>query len=158
MDYVGKECFKSWWTHYRSYTIIISGNSINDIRFGMLASPKEEMERTFDWTIACSDQQFTSGFTRGVMSLKLSIDEWIFNWILLHSLSELESMEYRPIRVTGKFLHNRELLMGPRSLITPKDEHKGGLLTQQDTSIGYLIITPFQLDNTEYKPMVIYLS
>lgn len=59
-------------------------------------------------------------------------------------------MEYRPVRVRGKFLHERELIMGPRSLITPKDEHKGGLLTQQDTSIGYLIITPFRIHNTKY--------
>lgn len=59
-------------------------------------------------------------------------------------------MEYRPVRVRGKFLHERELIMGPRSLITPKDEQKGGLLTQQDSSIGYLVITPFQIENRKY--------
>lgn len=59
-------------------------------------------------------------------------------------------MEYRPVRVRGKFLHERELIMGPRSLITPNDEHKGGLLTQQDSSMGYLVITPFQIENRRY--------
>lgn len=67
------------------------------------------------------------------------------------SLSDLDAMEYRPVRVRGKFLHNRELIMGPRSLITPNDEHKGGLFTQQDTSIGYLVITPFQLEDSKYN-------
>lgn len=73
------------------------------------------------------------------------------------SLSDLDSMEYRPVRVKGKFLHDRELIMGPRSLITPNDDHKGGLLTQQDSSIGYLIITPFQLEDRKYV-MINHLS
>lgn len=67
---------------------------------------------------------------------------------LPEDLSDLDSMEYRPVRVKGKFLHNRELIMGPRSLITPDDEHKGGLFTQQDTSIGYLVVTPFKLEDS----------
>lgn len=40
--------------------------------------------------------------------------------------------------------------MGPRSLITPKDDQKGGIFTQQDSSIGYLVITPFQMEDREY--------
>lgn len=58
------------------------------------------------------------------------------------------------MRIKGKFLHERELIMGPRTLITPKDEHKGGLMTQQDTSIGYLVITPFQLEETKYSEKI----
>lgn len=59
-------------------------------------------------------------------------------------------MEYRPVRVRGKFLHERELIMGPRSLITTKDHQKGGVFTQQDSSIGYLIITPFQIEDRKF--------
>lgn len=59
-------------------------------------------------------------------------------------------MEYELVRVRGKFLHDRELIMGPRSLVTKSaDEQKGGLITKQDSSIGYLVITPFQLEGRE---------
>lgn len=60
-------------------------------------------------------------------------------------------MEYRPIRVRGKFLHDKEITMGPRSLVMKGNlGQKGGILTQQNTSTGYLIITPFKLDGREY--------
>lgn len=61
-------------------------------------------------------------------------------------------MEYQAVRVRGKFLHDRELIMGPRSLVAKDgDEQKGGLITRQDSSIGYLIITPFQIEGREYE-------
>lgn len=59
-------------------------------------------------------------------------------------------MEYQSVRVRGRFLHDREVTMGPRSLIAKNsDEHKGGLITRQDSSIGFLVITPFQVEGTE---------
>lgn len=59
-------------------------------------------------------------------------------------------MEYQSVRVKGQFLHDRELIMGPRSLIEKNgNEAKGGLITRQDSSIGYLVITPFLVENTE---------
>lgn len=58
-------------------------------------------------------------------------------------------MEYQSVRVKGQFLHDRELILGPRSLIDKSgSEGKGGLITRQDSSIGYLIITPFLVENT----------
>ncbi|CAD7002324.1 SURF1-like protein [Ceratitis capitata] len=60
--------------------------------------------------------------------------------------SELSAMEYRLVTVRGKFLHNKELLMGPRSFIRPDgSETAGGLFSQRDAGNGYLVITPFQL-------------
>lgn len=59
-------------------------------------------------------------------------------------------MEYRNIRVRGHFLHERELILGPRSLIDKNSsEQKGGLITRQDSSIGFLVVTPFQVEGTE---------
>lgn len=58
-------------------------------------------------------------------------------------------MEYQNVRVRGHFLHDRELTMGPRSLIEKNGtEQKGGLITRQDTSIGFLVVTPFQVEGT----------
>lgn len=66
------------------------------------------------------------------------------------NLDDLNAMEYQTVAVTGHFLHDKEMFLGPRGLIKPDgEESKGGLISQQNTSSGYLIITPFKLDNRE---------
>nr|XP_014094731.1 SURF1-like protein [Bactrocera oleae] len=61
-------------------------------------------------------------------------------------LTELSGMEYRLVSVRGKFMHDKEMLMGPRSFIRPDGgETAGGLFSQRDTGNGYLVITPFKL-------------
>lgn len=73
---------------------------------------------------------------------------------LPEDLSNLESMEYQTIAVSGRFLHDKELFLGPRGLIKPDGgESGGGLISQQNTS-GYLIITPFKLDDREETILV----
>lgn len=68
-----------------------------------------------------------------------------------HSLDSLNDLEYRPVRVRGKFLHDRELFLGTRSLI----EHDGKLQrakfmsAQNPSSNGYLVVTPFKLEGRE---------
>lgn len=77
------------------------------------------------------------------MSINLSMSAF-------SSIADLDDMEYQNVRVRGHFLHDRELIMGPRSLIQKSgNEAKGGLITRQDTSIGFLVITPFQVEGTE---------
>lgn len=59
-------------------------------------------------------------------------------------------MEYEPIKVTGHFLHDKELHLGPRTLIEAEENRKkGGVLTMAPKS-GYLVITPFKLNGREY--------
>lgn len=59
-------------------------------------------------------------------------------------------MEYNPVKVRGKFVHDKELLLGPRSIISKNVQAgQGGLITQQNSSTGYLVITPFKLENRE---------
>jgi len=59
-------------------------------------------------------------------------------------------MEYRLVKIRGRFLHEKEMRMGPRSLIRPDGvETQGGLFSQRDSGNGYLIVTPFQLSNRE---------
>lgn len=63
-------------------------------------------------------------------------------------LSDLLLMEYRPIRVRGQFLHDKEIYMGPRSYIEDGDATStSGLFSQGNKGIGYLVITPFQLQD-----------
>lgn len=69
---------------------------------------------------------------------------------LFRNIDALNDMEYQSVAVKGQFLHDRELIMGPRSLIEKNaNEAKGGLITRQDSSIGYLVITPFLVADTE---------
>ncbi|KAH8305250.1 hypothetical protein KR018_006734 [Drosophila ironensis] len=65
-------------------------------------------------------------------------------------LGDLSHMEYRLVRIRGRFLHEKEMRMGPRSLIRPDGvETQGGLFSQRDTGNGYLIVTPFQLSDRD---------
>lgn len=65
-------------------------------------------------------------------------------------LEIMNDMEYQIVWCRGQFLHDRELLMGPRSLIKPdyKEAGGGGVFTQQNSS-GYLVITPFKLEGRD---------
>lgn len=49
------------------------------------------------------------------------------------SLGAVEDFEYRKVRVTGRFRHDQELLLGPR--------------TRGDGQPGYFLITPFERTN-----------
>ncbi|EAT36694.1 AAEL011244-PA [Aedes aegypti] len=70
-------------------------------------------------------------------------------------LSELEKMEYQKVIVRGEFLHDQELHLGPRALIQKGDSNTtGGLFSQKESSIGYLVITPFKLEGREDKILI----
>lgn len=65
-------------------------------------------------------------------------------------LSQLSDMEYRLVKLRGHFLHDKEMRMGPRSLIRPDGvETQGGLFSQRDSGNGYLIVTPFKLSDRD---------
>lgn len=63
------------------------------------------------------------------------------------SLSDLDGMEYETVRIRGEFLHDQELHLGPRGCLQHGDSQTaGGLFSQREASIGYLVITPFKLE------------
>jgi surfeit locus 1 family protein len=69
-------------------------------------------------------------------------------------LDHLQSMEYQTVAVRGRFIHEREMYLGPRSLIKPdSDDTGGGLMSTKNTS-GYLVITPFKLEDREETILV----
>lgn len=62
-------------------------------------------------------------------------------------LDHLQSMEYQTVTVRGEFIHDKEMFLGPRSLIKgDSGDAGGGLMSTKNTS-GYLVITPFKLDD-----------
>lgn len=78
-----------------------------------------------------------------------------FSFILqisIYRLAQLNDMEFRPVKVTGYFLNDRELYLGPRSFIAKGDSTSGsGLFSKDSKGIGYHVITPFQIDGREYE-------
>ncbi|KAG5679303.1 hypothetical protein PVAND_008881 [Polypedilum vanderplanki] len=71
------------------------------------------------------------------------------------NLDDLYNMEYQTVRLRGHFIHDKELFLGPRSLITSED-HKsgGGVFSQKSSGSGYFVITPFKLEGREETILV----
>lgn len=71
--------------------------------------------------------------------------------IIVYSIADLNDMEYRTVRVRGEFLHDIEMFLGPRSLNVPNSPNspQGGLITRQDTGMGFQVVTPFKVENSE---------
>uniref|UniRef100_A0A2H8TTH0 SURF1-like protein n=2 Tax=Melanaphis sacchari TaxID=742174 RepID=A0A2H8TTH0_9HEMI len=69
---------------------------------------------------------------------------------------ELTNLEYRRIKVVGKFDHSKELYLGPRScLIDGGAENSNGLFSGSgSTNSGYYVITPFKLSDRPYSILV----
>ncbi|KAK5965491.1 hypothetical protein GCK32_003859 [Trichostrongylus colubriformis] len=75
----------------------------------------------------------------------------------LDDVSQLQYMEYRRVRVTGEFLHDREFSIAPRGRFDSAHVEKGGgsLLSSNDlSSHGAHIITPFRLSNSDLVILV----
>ncbi|KAJ8916898.1 hypothetical protein NQ315_013367 [Exocentrus adspersus] len=63
------------------------------------------------------------------------------------SLEEVYKLEYKTVHVKGYFLHDKELYIGPRSLLLKGDASTQSALImgKGNTSHGYQVITPFKL-------------
>lgn len=70
--------------------------------------------------------------------------------IIFFSFKNLETMEYKPVKVRGKFLHDKEILIGPRALINNESASArfGSLVSDPKTNQGWLVVTPFKLSDT----------
>ncbi len=56
-------------------------------------------------------------------------------------------MEYSKFEMIGKFDHEKEIYIGPRSLIDDTKKETGGLISSGQS--GYLVITPFKLSDSK---------
>lgn len=59
-------------------------------------------------------------------------------------------MEYMPVKVKGQFLHDKEILIGPRALIEQDSPfpRTGSLVSDPKRNQGWLVITPFKITET----------
>ncbi|KIH56497.1 SURF1 family protein, partial [Ancylostoma duodenale] len=88
--------------------------------------------------------------------LKQRLDEPAVDFPL-DDVSKLDSMEYRRVRVTGEFLHDKEFHIAPRGRFDPgyKEKSSGSLLSSDDlSSHGAHIITPFRLSKSNVVVMI----
>lgn len=70
-------------------------------------------------------------------------------------LSHLPDKEYRPYRVKGTFLHEKEIFLGPRQMITENDAKDSSMKKfAPPPGSGYLVITPFQLSDRDLTILV----
>lgn len=65
------------------------------------------------------------------------------------TLDEIEKLEYFPVHIRGQFQHDKEIYIGPRSLLVEGDAATQSALISkgQTTNQGYLVVTPFQLSD-----------
>ncbi|KAJ8981462.1 hypothetical protein NQ317_000138 [Molorchus minor] len=74
---------------------------------------------------------------------------------LPNSLEEINELEYKPVHVKGYFLHDKELFIGPRSLLVKGDSTtQSSFFADRSNSNGYLVVTPFKLANREETILV----
>nr|XP_023014926.1 surfeit locus protein 1 [Leptinotarsa decemlineata] len=74
---------------------------------------------------------------------------------LPQNLDDIEKLEYKPVHVRGHFLHEKEMYIGPRSLLVNGDAaSNSSLLTGSNKSHGFTVITPFKLEDRDETILV----
>ncbi|XP_018335365.1 surfeit locus protein 1 [Agrilus planipennis] len=69
---------------------------------------------------------------------------------LPEDLNEVAKLEYRPVHVKGKFLHDKELYVGPRSFIKDGEAStEGSVFSEGNVHSGYNVITPLKLSDRD---------
>lgn len=56
-------------------------------------------------------------------------------------------MEFLPVKLRGRFNHDQEMYLGPRSFIEKGDgTSNSGLFSQGNKGIGFNVVTPFTIE------------
>jgi len=66
----------------------------------------------------------------------------------------LEKLEYCKVSVRGEFQHDKIVYIGPRSLFKDGNPASAGGLFGSSDGIGFHVITPFKLENSDQKILV----
>lgn len=71
-------------------------------------------------------------------------------------LGDLENLDYVPIKVKGTYLHDKELIVGPRSLIADNfgQSEKNKSAMSAPSQRGFLVITPFKLEDRDLTILI----
>lgn len=99
----------------------------------------------FEQTPKCLSYINQIGLTMGEPSGFFALS---LNFVIYFSITELqaEDMQYRRIKVRGRFDHSRELYIGPRSNVQVESGH--GMMSYTHKS-GLNVVTPFKLSDRE---------
>ncbi|XP_065575790.1 surfeit locus protein 1-like [Artemia franciscana] len=66
---------------------------------------------------------------------------------------EIEALEYSRVKTRGRFIYDKEVLIGPRPLIESGDVSSGGGLISTGQS-GYYVVTPFEVSGKNMTILV----
>lgn len=69
------------------------------------------------------------------------------------TLQEVAELEYHKVVVRGTFQHDREMLLGPRSLVSKSNTPESNLLSVGNTT-GFCVVTPFKLATADASILV----
>jgi len=70
------------------------------------------------------------------------------------NLDDLEDLDYRKVKVRGKFDYQREALLGPRSLNKDGSAPKEGIIKKVRNDSGYYLVTPFKVSGRDLTILV----
>ncbi|KAK2584010.1 hypothetical protein KPH14_006467 [Odynerus spinipes] len=73
---------------------------------------------------------------------------------LVENIEQLDSMEYHMVKVRGKFLHEKEFFLGPRSLTSHGNYANSGSLFSRRMTSGWHVITPFKVEDQDLTILV----
>lgn len=73
---------------------------------------------------------------------------------LIKNVNQLDSMEYRTVKVKGQFLHEKEFLIGPRAIIYHNNPADVGNLFGTRNTNGWNVITPFKVENEDLTILI----
>ena len=67
----------------------------------------------------------------------------------------VSGVEYKQVWTRGQFDHGQEILIGPRSFIDARGESVGGgVISARDSKVGFLVITPFTLEDSGERILI----
>ena len=65
---------------------------------------------------------------------------------LPYDSADIEALDYRRVKLTGRFDDLRQHKLGPKSLVSPKEATDAGSLFASGANTGYHVIVPFKLE------------
>ena len=68
-----------------------------------------------------------------------------------NNVDNLDEYEYYPFKLTGKFLYDKEVYLGPVSKVDPNEKSvkSTGMFSEPNVTSGYNVISAFQIADTE---------
>ncbi|XP_015189098.1 PREDICTED: surfeit locus protein 1 [Polistes dominula] len=73
---------------------------------------------------------------------------------LIENVNQLDTLEYRTVKVKGQYLYEKEFLIGPRAAIYHNNNTDVGNLFGTRNTNGWNVITPFKVENQDLTILI----